>query len=183
MHLNFLLASIPSDIMETASSVGKTFGFSTWAFVSQVLSFSIVCAALYKFAYGPILKILEDRRQKIEFSYKEAAAIKVQVADAERRASEIVVQSSAAAHKIMEEAKTSAIEFQEKQMQQAKQDAADLIAKAHEAAQREHDRMLAELKGEVARLVVDTTAKVLGKVMTVEDQQRLIADANRELAA
>ena len=98
MFLNLFLASIPGDLMDTASTVGKTFGFSTWAFVAQVLSFSIVCAALYKFAYGPILKVLEERRQKIEFTYREAAAIKVQVADAEKRASDIVVQATSGAH-------------------------------------------------------------------------------------
>jgi F-type H+-transporting ATPase subunit b len=43
--------------------------------------------------------------------------------------------------------------------------------------------MLIELKSEVARLVVDTTSKVLGKVLTADDQQRLIQEASRELAA
>jgi F-type H+-transporting ATPase subunit b len=180
---NALFASISSDLMETASSVGKTFGFSTWAFVAQVLSFSIVCAALYKYAYHPILALLEERRRKIEFSYKEAAAIKVQVADAERRASEIVVQASSGAHKIVEEAKVAAQQFQDKQMQQAKLDAEALIAKAREATQRDYDRMLAELRGEVARLVVETTAKVSGKVLTDADQRRLVEEANREIAA
>jgi len=183
MFLNLFLASISGDLMETASTVGKTFGFSTWAFVAQVLSFSIVCSVLYKFAYGPILKVLEDRRQKIELTYREAAAIKVQVADAEKRASDIVVQATSGAHKIVEEAKIAALQFQEKQMQQAKDDATDMISKAREAIQREHDQMLVELKAEVARLVVDTTAKVVGKVLTADDQQRLIQEANRELAA
>ena len=169
--------------MGTAAAVGETFGFNTWAFVAQILSFSIVCAVLYKFAYHPILKLLEDRRTQIELTYREAAAIKVQVADAERRASDIVTQASSGAHKIVEEAKVAAQEFQEKQIQQAKQDAEDLIAKAREATKRDYDRMLAELKGEVARLVVDTTAKVTGRILTAEDQKRLIEEANREIAA
>ena len=169
--------------MGTAAAVGETFGFNTWAFVAQVLSFSIVCAVLYKFAYHPILKLLEDRRNQIELTYREAAAIKVQVADAERRASDIVTQASSGAHKIVEEAKVAAQEFQEKQIHQAKLDAEDLIAKAREATKRDYDRMLAELKGEVARLVVDTTAKVTGRILTAEDQKRLIEEANREIAA
>ena len=129
--------------MGTAAAVGETFGFNTWAFVAQLLSFSIVCAVLYKFAYHPILKLLEDRRTQIELTYREAAAIKVQVADAERRANDIVVQASSGAHKIVEEAKVAAQEFHEKQIQQAKQDAEDLVAKAREATKRDYDRMLA----------------------------------------
>lgn len=183
MFSNAFLASIPGDLMQTASSVGKTFGFSTWAFVAQVLSFSIVCAALYKFAYHPLLKLLEERRNQIELSYREAAAIKVQVADAERRASEIVVQASSGAHKIVEEAKAAAQEFQDKQLKQAKLDAEAIIAKAREASLRDYDRMLNELRSEVARLVVETTAKVSGKVLTEADQRRLIEETNREMAA
>jgi F-type H+-transporting ATPase subunit b len=183
MIFNVLLAAADGGLMETANTVAETFGFNKWAFVAQMLSFSLVCGALYKFAYGPILKVLEDRRQKIEVAYKEATAVKVQVADAERRANEIVVQASSGAHKMIEEAKVAATAFQEKQMLQARQDAESIVAKAREEARRDYDRMLAELKTEVARLVVDTTARVSGKVLTPEDQRRLTEEANREIAA
>lgn len=183
MLFTVILASSQEGLMGTAAAVGETFGFNTWAFVAQVLSFSIVCAALYKFAYHPILKLLEDRRTQIELTYREAAAIKVQVADAERRANDIVVQASSGAHRIVEEARTAAQDFQEKQIQQAKQDAEDLVSKAREATKRDYDRMLAELKGEVARLVVETTAKVTGRILTADDQKRLVEEANREIAA
>ena len=70
--------------------------------------------------------------------------------------------------------------------EQKRQSAADLIAavaKAREATEAVHARMLAELKQEVGRLVVDTTSKVAGKVLTAEDQQRLIQETNKEIAA
>ena len=50
------------------------------------------------------------------------------------------------------------------------------MTKAREAAEQDHDRMLAELKREVGRLVVETTAAVTGKILTPEDQQRLAED-------
>ena len=43
--------------------------------------------------------------------------------------------------------------------------------------------MLAELKREVGRLVIDTTSKVTGKVLTADDQKRLSEEAAREVAA
>jgi F-type H+-transporting ATPase subunit b len=84
---------------------------------------------------------------------------------------------------LIEEAKAAAGAFQEKQMLQARQDAEAIVAKARDEARRDYDRMLAELKSEVARLVVDTTARVSGKVLTSEDQKRLTEEANREIAA
>jgi F-type H+-transporting ATPase subunit b len=113
----------------------------------------------------------------------EAAALKIQVADAEKRASEIVVQASSGAHKLVEDARLAALEFQEKQMQQAKAEAEALVAKARADIKREREVMLAELRSEVASLVVRTTAKVAGKVLTDDDQRRLTEEANRELAA
>ena len=55
--------------------------------------------------------------------------------------------------------------------------------KARQATEAEHARMLAELRREVGRLVVATTAKVTGKALTLDDQQRLTEETNRELAA
>lgn len=179
----FLAAAPQASISDTARAMGETFGFNSWAFVAQILSFSIVCAALYKLAYHPILKVLEDRRQRIEATYREAAALKIQVADAEKRASEIVVQASSGAHKLVEDAKLAALEFQEKQMQQAKAEAEALVSKARADIKREREVMLAELRSEVASLVVRTTAKVAGKVLTDDDQRRLSDEASRELAA
>jgi F-type H+-transporting ATPase subunit b len=172
-----------ADLSETARNVGETFGFNSWAFVAQALSFSLVCGALYKFAYHPILKVLEDRRVQIERTQQDAAAMKVHLADAERKASELVMQASSGAQKMVEEAKAAAQDFSDKQLREAKAEAEAIVAKAREEARRDYDRMLGELRGEVARLVVETTSKVLGRVLTAEDQARLSEAATRELAA
>jgi F-type H+-transporting ATPase subunit b len=47
----------------------------------------------------------------------------------------------------------------------------------------EHERTMAELKRELGRLVVETTAKVTGKVLTSDDQRRLQEEAARQLAS
>ena len=62
-------------------------------------------------------------------------------------------------------------------------EAEQIVNKAREAAEREHHKMLATLKREVARLVIDTTGKVTGKILTADDQRRLSEEAEREIAA
>jgi F-type H+-transporting ATPase subunit b len=57
------------------------------------------------------------------------------------------------------------------------------LVKAREATERDHDRMLADLKREVGRLVVQTTATVTGKILTPEDQKRLAEEAAKQLAS
>jgi F-type H+-transporting ATPase subunit b len=84
---------------------------------------------------------------------------------------------------MIEETRASAKALGERQAQQAVAEAEQIIAKAREASILERDRLLAELRREVARLVIDTTSKVTGKVLTTEDQRRLSEEASREIAA
>ena len=58
----------------------------------------------------------------------------------------------------------------------------DAMDQARQTAQQDHDRMLAALKQEVGRLVVQTTAAVTGKILTPEDQQRLAEETASQFA-
>src|SRR5688572_26854685 len=181
-HLPLFLAA-SGGIGEKIQSVQEQFGFNGWLFLSQAFSFAIVCVLLAKFAYKPILAVLEQRRQKIEQGLADAARIKQELAATEVRTAEMMKAAGAESQRMIEEARAAAKVFQEKQNQQAIADAEQIVSKAREASQLDHARMLAELKREVARLVVDTTAKVTGKVLTGDDQRRLSEEASREIAA
>lgn len=170
-------------ITDTVREVGEQFGFNGWLFLSQVFSFSIVCVLLYKFAYHPILTVLETRRQKIEQGLADAAHIKTQLAESERRYQEILAKANADAQRMIEEARASAQSLADKRAQQAVSEAEGIIAKAREATEQDRARMMADLKREVARLVINTTSKVTGKVLSDDDQRRLSEEASREIAA
>ena len=92
-------------------------------------------------------------------------------------------KASNQANKLIEEARAAASRVKDQETQKAITQAEQIIAKAREAAQADHERMLTELKQEVGRLVVQTTAQVAGKVLTEEDQNRLVTEANNQIAA
>jgi F-type H+-transporting ATPase subunit b len=152
-------------------------------FVAQVISFSIVAFLLHRFAYKPILKTLEDRRQRIAQSLSNAEKIKQELAKAEAARDEILQKAGVQANQLIEEARAAAARVQEQETQKAVAAAEQIIAKAREAAAADHARMLAELKSEIGQLVVRTTAQVAGKVLTDADQRRLVEEANKQLAA
>ena len=162
---------------------GETFGFNVWLFLSQVISFAIVALLLRAFAYKPILKVLEERRQRIEEGQLNADKIKQQLAEAEQRHAEILAKANAQAQKMIDEARESAGHLSERKQQEAVATAEQIVAKAREATAIEHERTMADLKRELGRLVVETTAKVTGKVLTTDDQKRLQEEANRQLAS
>ena len=179
-HLIFFAAG---DLLELAKNTGEQFGFQKQLFISQVISFAVVCFLLHRFAYKPILQVLEERRQKIADSLANAEQIKKELANAQIKAQEILTQASAQATKAIEEARAAAAKVQEVETQKAIAAAGDIIAKAKQASEAELVRMKAELRREVGRLVVATSAKVTGGILTAEQQTRLAEDTNKQLAA
>jgi F-type H+-transporting ATPase subunit b len=163
--------------------IARTFGVDWQHLIAQIISFGIVCFLLYRFAYRPVLAILERRRQQIAESLSNAENIKAELAKTEARREEKMAEVNAQATKMIEEARAAAKRVQEIETQKAIAAAEQILVKAREAAERDHDRMLAELKREVGRLVVQTTAIVTGKILTPEDQQRLAEEAAKQLAS
>ena len=174
---------IVDSLAESARRTGETFGWNAWLFFSQIISFLIVAFLLQKFAYKPILAVLEDRRKRIADGLANAEKIKQQLAESEQRYQEILTKANAEAQKMIDDARASAAAVKEKETQRAIGEAEQILTKAREAAALEHTKMLSELKREVGRLVIGTTAKVTGKVLTAEDQKRLSEEAAREVAA
>ena len=163
--------------------ISRTFGFNVHHFVAQVFSFLIVAGLLYKFAYKKVLDVLEERRQEIASGLANAEKIKAELARTEAARQEVLNQANAQANKLIEEARAAAARVQEVETQKAIAQATDIVTKAKQAAEAEHARMLADLRREVGRLVVETTSKVTGKILSVDDQNRLTEETNKQLAA
>ena len=151
--------------------------------LAQTISFSIVFFVLWRFAYKPIFAMLEARRQKIAEGLANAEKIKAELAHTEAERKRVLAQAGDVANQMIEEARTAAARVREVETQKAIAAAEQIMAKAREAAAQDHARMLAELKREVGRLVVQTTATVTGKVLTPDDQRRLAEETEKQLTA
>src|SRR6266702_1602704 len=180
--MNLIIDARSGGVTDILRDTAETFGWNWKLFLSQVISFVIVALLLRRFAYKPILAVLEERRRKIEEGQLNAEKIKKELAEAEKRYQEIVTKGNADAQKMIDEARESAAHLSERKQQEAITAAEQIIAKAREASAIEHERTMESLKRELGRLVVDTTAKVTGKVLTSADQQRLQEETARQLA-
>jgi F-type H+-transporting ATPase subunit b len=161
----------------------NTFGIEWPKFLAQLILFIIVYFVLKKFAFGPIIAMLEERRKRIEEGQLNAQKIKQQLADAEKHHTEILAKANAEAQRMIDEARESASHVADRKLQEAITSAEQVIAKAREAGALEYERSMDQLKRELGRLVVETTAKVTGKVLNSDDQRRLQEEAARQLAS
>jgi F-type H+-transporting ATPase subunit b len=181
MNALVLLAEVDSG--GQVAEIARTFGVDWSHLVAQIISFGIVCIVLHRYAYKPILKMLEERRRQIEQGLADTEKIKVELAQTEVQRQEVMMQANLRATKLIEEAHVAAARVQEQETQKAIAAAEQIIVKAREAAAQDYAHMLTELKGEVGRLVVQATGTVLGKVLTAEDQRRMAEDTVKRMAA
>jgi F-type H+-transporting ATPase subunit b len=172
-------AMFASVVSETA----QQFGVDWPHFIAQCISFSIVALLLHRFAYKPILQVLEERKQRIAEGLSNADKIKSELARTEAARQEVLVQANTQANKLIEEARAAAARLLEQETQKAVAAAAQIVAKAREANDAELVRMKTELRKEMVRLVAETTGKVTGKILTADDQRRLADETTRQLAA
>lgn len=176
------MAQAEGGAADIVKGIADTFGVDWPHLIAQIISFTIVAVLLYKFAYKKVLDVLEERRKRITEGLANADRIKQELVKTEASREQILAQANAQANKLIEEARAAAARVQEQETQKAVAEAAEIIAKAREAAAAEKARTMAELKQEIGRLVVLTTSRVTGKVLTPEDQQRLAVETTRQLA-
>ena len=148
----------------------------------QGIDFGVALFVLWKFAYKPIFNILDARKAKIADGLANADKIKAELAKTEAERKRILEQAGDTANLMIEQAREAANRVREVETQKAIAAAEQIIAKAREASAQDHAKMLAELKREVGRLVVQTTTTVTGKVLTADDQKRLAEETQKQLA-
>jgi F-type H+-transporting ATPase subunit b len=181
MNALFLFAGAESN--GQIQQIAATFGVDWSHLISQMISFSIVCAVLYLFAYKPVLRMLAQRRELIARGLANSEKIKAELAKTEAQRQEVMAQANVEASQFIEEARDAGARLREREAQKAAATAEQIIARARETAAQDHTRMLSELKQEVGRLVVGATAMVTGKILTEEDQRRLTEETARVLPA
>ena len=172
-----------NDIKSNFENVGQQTGFTLQQFIAQCISVTVLFLVLNQFAWKPVRAILEERRKTIEDAMANAEQIKKELADAEAARLKIIQKANEQAAALIAEAEKTAVLRGEQRTQEAARQAEEIVKKAHEAAVLDRDRLLAELKRQVGALVIQTTEKVAGKVLTAEDQARLNAETQRQLSA
>jgi F-type H+-transporting ATPase subunit b len=178
-----ILAAAAADAAHAAGDAGvvetikKTFGLNAPFFIAQVVNFFLVIFVLKKFAFGPIQKMLEERRNRIAQGEEKLKRIEKQLAESEQATAAAIAKANEDAMRLIQEAREGAHAFSEQKAQEAVAQAQQILEKAEASARADRQRLGDEIRREFGRLVATTTAQVTGKVLTPEDQKRLNEEA------
>ncbi len=184
MLATMLLLAATENGGEAANGITKItqeFGISVPNIAAQMFSFAVVVFVLWRFAFKPVLATLDERQKKIDSGLKYAEETQLRLAAAAEESARIVKAAQLDAQKFVEEARKTAKEFGDRQQAEAIQRAADLLTKAQQSIELEHKKMLEQARGEIARLVVTTTERVLAKKLSDADRASYNDAATKEL--
>jgi F-type H+-transporting ATPase subunit b len=165
-----------------ASGIAAQFGLELPKLIAQVIIFGVVFWVLKSKAFGPIMAMLEQRRQRIADGESKLDKIAKDLAEAEANARAVIDKANADAARAVADANESAKQLAERKQQDAVYEANQIIAKAREAAQLEHEQLMSQLKQEFGRMVSDATARVTGKVLTADDQTRINQETTAQVS-
>jgi F-type H+-transporting ATPase subunit b len=157
------------------------FGVEPSRLLMQAVDFGIVAYILYRFAFKPVLATMDERQKKIAEGLQYAEDMKLKLADAKNKHSEILRRASIEAQEIVTNARNAAKGIVDKATASASQQAEAIIKNGKLANALERQQMLAELRREVAQLVLETTSRVLARDLTNDERARFANTAAQDL--
>jgi len=142
----------------------------------QIFNFSVLAILLYAFAYKPIVKMLETRKQKIAQTNEDARVAADARANAEKEAAKVLADAQAEAGKIVREATDRATVAAKDVKSAAEAEAAKARESALAEVEGERNRILGDLRGQVAALSIAAAQKLIGASLDEKRQHALLGE-------
>jgi len=146
-----------------------------------IINFLVILAVLYKFAYNPVMKFLDNRSQEIADNIAAAERNRSESEALLKEYQEKIAQASKEAQEIIARANKFSEEERNRILAQTRDEAAAMLEKARLEIQRERDEALFALRQEVSTLAVMAAEKILSRNLNKEDNQRLVDDFLNEV--
>jgi F-type H+-transporting ATPase subunit b len=175
------------DVLAVASEVGRAAAQLTaeegeaalfqvnlfWVIVSAI-NFIVFFVLIWTFAFKPVSRMLEDRRERIEQGLKDAEQARRDRENAEAERVATLAEARKEANDILTRAQKVAQESRDADLAATREELDRLRERAAGEIEAEKQRAIAELRGEVADLALAAASRVVGESMTDERQRRLV---------
>lgn len=171
--LTFILAAADHAAGNPVSQIATQFGVDGPRLLAQTVAFLVVALCLRKFAYEPVLKMLDERQTKIAEDVENSEKIRRELVQAENKRKEVLAKANDQALLIIKQAQETADALAQKKALETQRELEQMLAKGRESLRNDQVRMEAELRREMIRLIADATQRVTGKILTPEDHKRL----------
>ncbi len=166
----------------TMNSLIQALGLDVRILLAQFVNFSILVFVLWRFAYKPLFKLLEDRRLKIEQGVKDSEAATQKLAESIKEGKQVIAEARQQASGIIEEAQGRAETRYQEVVNKAKEDIRLVMDKEKEKIVQEKAAIVSEVKSELSGLLMLSLEKFLGEKMDEDKDKKAIEKIVKELS-
>lgn len=159
----------------------EALGIDLKLLIAQVVNFLIVMFVLWKFAYNPILNMLNERKTKIEKGLTDSEEAEKRLKKAESEAEKVMEKAYADANEILKNAKAAATVEASELIKKASTQADRIMQSAKEEAAGAKDKAMSTAKRELSDVVILALDKIVGNELTTDQKDRLTSKAISEL--
>jgi F-type H+-transporting ATPase subunit b len=156
-------------------------GIDLGAFVFYTLNFLLLLFLLQQFLFRPVLSALSNRETRIRESIENAEQVKQQVARAQQDYEARLNEARQEAARILAQANERAKVVEQEVVANARQEAERIQVEARAQIQQERDQLLRGLQAQLGNLVIQTASTVVGQELNSRGHERLIQDAIADL--
>lgn len=157
------------------------FGVDWRLFAAQLINFAILLYVLKRFAYAPMTRFLDARREKIERGLRRAEESEEVHRKVKVEVEEIVLRAKREAKEIVDQAHTRAKETHKAVVEKAHGEAHAIVHAAKRRSEEEREAFVARFQTEIAELVALAAEKVVGKKWNGEDDRKMIENVVGEM--
>ena len=159
----------------------EQFGINAWLLAAQIVNFGLVVFVLYKLAYKPILKVLDDRREKIENSLKQAEAVEHRTEELEKEVDAKLKKAKKEADAIVAEAREVAEKSRNDLMVKTNNEVTKMMEKAKQDIENQKERMMDDIKQYVVQTSLLVVEKILSEKLDKGTQEKLVQESLKEI--
>ncbi len=149
-------------------------GINLSTLLAQIINFALLLGLLYLVAYKPIMRILDERSNRIKESMEQTEVIKEQAAHGEEEVKKRLETASKEGQELTARAMRTGEEARQRSQQEARKDAEVLIDKGRLEIERQRDEALDELRREFTDLTIEAAEKVIERSLDKEAHRELI---------
>ncbi|MDR2779225.1 MAG: F0F1 ATP synthase subunit B [Puniceicoccales bacterium] len=162
------------------SLLGK-FGVDWHLLLIQSLNFLLVTFLLYKFGFKSVIKVMAERREKIESGLEYADKMQKAITTFENSRAARIASVKKEAEDIVQSAKNNAKSFLEQGKMESRRLTDNMISNAKKEIALQHDKMIQDAKSEIGTLVVNIAQSVLSAHLTSEERNKYVQLAEEVL--
>ncbi len=151
-------------------ALGINLGF----FIAQLVNFGIIFLLLAKLVWPRVLKMLDERSERIAKGLEDARAAEEARANAERERDKLLAQARAEAQKVLEEARQRGEEQLKQMLREAQAEAEKVREQARAQAEEERNRILAEARDDIVALALAAAERLVGETLDEKRQKAIV---------